>query len=213
MVGVQLSMGMIIISWFIGFLIYYLISSSPKKDTKVHIEELISQFINFILLMWIGKIILNFSSFIKAPLVILAYPSNSAAFYFAILLITINIVYKAKRKDLEVLGLVDAFIYVFLSASFVYEFIQIVFNNNTYSFGYFILLAVLFMFFLFIRNRVATDQSVVIILASWSVSALGLALTKPLMMVFGYTIKPWFIVVFFLVLFIAYIVKKRKKVL
>ncbi len=211
--SVQLSIGLVTISWIVGFLFYYLISNISQTEKKIQLQELVSQFINFILFIVIGKVVLNFSIFIKNPLVILTYPSNSSAFYFAVLLITITIAYKGKQKHIDVLRLLDAFVHVFLFSSFVYEFIQIIFNNNTYSIGYFILLAVLMMIFLFIRDRVATDKAIVITLVSWSVGLLGLACIMPLIMVFGYTIEPLFLVLFILICTALYILKQRKKVI
>src|SRR5699024_9944880 len=97
MTSVYLSIGMIIISWFLGLFSYSLINHVSQEEKKANLEELGSQFINFIFLIWIGKIVFNFTSFIKSPTVILAYPSNSTAFYFAIILITISTFLKGKR--------------------------------------------------------------------------------------------------------------------
>ncbi|KEK11669.1 hypothetical protein EP18_10955 [Lysinibacillus sphaericus] len=213
MTSMQLSIGLVTISWILGFLSYYLISNISQTEKKIQLQELVSQFINFILFMVVGKVVLNFSIFIKNPLVILSYPSNSSALYIAVLLTTITIAYKEKRNHIDVLRLLDAFVHVFLFSSFVYEFIQIIFNNNTYSVGYFILLAVLMMIFLFIRDRVATDTAIVIMVVSWGVGILGLASIMPLIMVFGYTIEPLFLVLFILICIALYILKQRKKVM
>ncbi len=209
----QLSIGLITLSWIVGFLSYYLVSNISQTEKKIQLQELVSQFINFILFIVIGKVLLNFSIFIKNPLVILTYPSNSSALYFAVLLTTITIAFKGKLKHIDVLRLLDAFVHVFLFSSFVYEFIQIIFNNNMYSIGYFIVLAVLMMIFLFIRDRVATDKAIVIMLVSWGVGILGLSSIMPLIMVFGYTIEPLFLVLFIFIFIAIYILKQRKKVM
>jgi hypothetical protein len=209
----HLSIGMKVISWIIGLFSFYLFSNLPRKEKRLQLEKLTSQLINFILFIWVGKIILDFSIFIRNPLVILAYPSNSSAFYFAFFLTIITVVYKSKRGRVDFLGLFGAFFYVFLISSFAYEFIQIVWNDNRYALAYFILLAVLSLIYLFAQNRVRADQLALIMLIGWSAGALGLSFSMPLMMVFGYTMHAWFLVLLLFSSITAFIFRKRKKVI
>lgn len=62
-----MSIGIIIISFVVGLIFFYMISYLSKEQRKAQIEEIVSQLINFIIFIWIGKIILNFSIFIKDP--------------------------------------------------------------------------------------------------------------------------------------------------
>ena len=108
-----MSIGIIIISFVVGLIFFYMISYLSKEQRKAQIEEIVSQLINFIIFIWIGKIILNFSIFIKDPLAILAYPSNAEAFYLAVLFSAILLFYKAYKKKFDVLQLATSFLSVF----------------------------------------------------------------------------------------------------
>lgn len=200
----------LVISLIAGFLAFYLISDLSKTEKKKQLEELTSQFMNFVIFIWVGKILMNFSVFIRDPLAILAYPSNSTAFYLAVFFSAVTIAIKSKRQKIDVLSLVKSFIYVFLIGSFVYEFIQFIWNNNTYSINYMILLALLIIVFLFIHDRVTTHLVFIIILIGWTSGALALAYVMPFTTVFGYTMAPWFLGLFFVTCLTLIILKQRK---
>src|SRR5690625_2033417 len=113
--------GIIIISILAGLVFYLMTSNLSKEHKKAQLEEMFSQLVNFIIFIWIGKIILNFSIFIDDPLAILAYPSNSEAFYLAVLFSAILLFYKSWQKKFDVLQFITSFLPVFLMASFMYD--------------------------------------------------------------------------------------------
>lgn len=207
------SIAIIVISLLAGFLAFYLISDLSKMEKKKHIGELTSQLMNFVIFIWVGKILLNFSVFIRDPLAILAYPSNSSAFYLALFFSAVTIAIKSKRDQIDVLSLVKSFIYVFLIGSFVYEFIQIVWNNDTYSISNMILLTVLIIIFLFMRGRLTTNMLIIIMVIGWTSGTLALAYIMPFTMVFGFTMAPWFLGLFLIIFLTLMMFNKRKRVL
>ncbi|WP_240510215.1 hypothetical protein [Virgibacillus profundi] len=113
-----MSIGIIVISIVAGLIFFYIVSDLPKEKRKVHIEEMVAQLINFIIFIWLGKIILNFFIFIKDPLAILAYPSDSDAFYLALLFSAIVLMYKSKRNEIDILLFIESFLSVFLVRHF-----------------------------------------------------------------------------------------------
>lgn len=192
--SIQSSIAIIILSLSMGFLTYYLLSDLAKENKKNHMEEVLGQLINFVIYIWVGKIILNLSTFIVDPLAILSYPSNSHAFYLAVLLSVITILIQYKRGRIDVLPFLNAFTHIFLTASFVYEFMQIILNENTYSMGYMGLVALLIVAFVVMRDFVSPHWLNLVIFLGWSIGSLGLSVMMPIMMVFGYTMAPWFLV-------------------
>ncbi|MFD2627679.1 hypothetical protein [Oceanobacillus kapialis] len=184
--------GMIALSLAIGFLTFYLFSDLSKEKKKKHIEELTSQLINFVVFVWLGKIVLNLSTFLSDPLSILAYPSDSKAFYFAIVLTAFSLLYKSKRKKINLLPLMGSFIHIFLLSSFVHEFIQLVIGDNTYSFGYLILLAILIGAFFILREHVTIAIQLIIQLTTYFIGMVILSIVNPFVTVFGYIVEPWF---------------------
>ncbi|WP_229683127.1 hypothetical protein [Virgibacillus oceani] len=206
-----MAIGLIVISLVVGFISFYMMSDLSKEKKKRHVEEMSSQLINFIIFIWLGKVILNFSIFLKDPLAILAYPSNSEAFYLAVLFTALLLVYKSKRQRLDVQAFIESFLHVFLVASFVYEFIQLVWNNNTYSFGYLVLLAVLLVLFFLIRGHITAGTLITTILTVWSAGVFLLILMRPFITVFGYILAPWFMGLFFIISLIIIIIRYRKR--
>ncbi|HLQ98670.1 MAG TPA: hypothetical protein VK135_08275 [Candidatus Dormibacteraeota bacterium] len=190
------AVGIIVISFIVGFAFFYITSPLQKELKKAQLEEMFSQLVNFIIFIWVGKIILNFSIFINDPLAILAYPSNSDAFYIAILLSAILLFYKNWKKKLNVIQLITSFLPVFLVASFLYEFIQMMLDHNTFSFGYLTLSTILLVLFLLIHEHLTSGNLILVMLVSWSLGILVLVYTQPFVTIFGYIMAPWFIVLF-----------------
>lgn len=207
------SIAIIFISVAIGFLSYYLMSNISKEQRKKNIEEMVSQLINLIIFIWLAKTVLNIKVFIRDPLVILAYPSNAAAFYLAILFSAILLMYKNKRNKINISTFIESCVPVFLVTSFVYEFIQFTFNDNTYSFGYLILLMVLLIVYIFLIERIAISKILILIFTGWSVGMLLLIFLQPFATVFGYIMASWFVWLILIAGFCFILIKRRKKVL
>ncbi len=209
--SVQSSFAIIILSLGMGFLTYYLLNDLTKEKKKIFMKEVLSQLINFVIFIWLGKIILNITIFIVDPLAILSYPSNSSAFYLAVLLSVITIVIQFKRGRIDVFPFLNAFIHIFLASSFVYEFMQVIWNNNTYSIGYIGLVALLIVAFVIMRDVVPLHRSNLFILFGWTIGSLGLAVKMPVMMVFGYTMAPWVLVLMLIISCLLTIYLKMKE--
>lgn len=197
-------------SIFGGILAFYIMSDLPKEQRKKHIDEITSQLINFVLFIWMGKIILNFPIFISDPLAILAYPSDSSAFYLAVLFSSLFLFYKSQRGQMNMLLFIQPFIFVFLVASFLYEFIQFTWYDNPYSFGYMVLLAILLILFLTAQGRIGSHILISALLIGWSLGIYIITIIQPFVTVFGYMMTPWFVGLFFAVSFTQLILNQRK---
>ena len=208
--AVMTSIGILVVSFLIGFFVYYILFPQSKKLKKKNMEELTSLFINFVIFIWVGKIIAHFPSFIKDPLSILAYPSNSSAFYIAIVLILINIFYKRKRHSFHVQLLFSTFIPIFFFSSFVYEVIQLYVEGNYIRLPS---ISLLFLLVLLIvtTERFRREKGLYILFIGWSLGQVLLSFVLPYVTVFGYIIHPIFLwVVLVSLLFLYYFQKKRK---
>ncbi|WP_405098659.1 hypothetical protein [Oceanobacillus sp. FSL H7-0719] len=206
-----MDIGIIVVSIAAGFISFYIISNLSKGTKKRNIEELTSQFINFVIFIWLGKIIIHFSTFIKDPLAILAYPSDSSAFYLAVLFIAILLAYKAKRKKLDSEAFTEAFLHVFLVASFSFEFIQLVWNNNPFALGYLILLTILLVLYFTLNERITVHRLVIILLIGWSSGMTGLFFLQPIVTVFGYNLTRVAVALFFVICFLIILFIQRKR--
>jgi hypothetical protein len=142
---------------------------------------------------------------------VLAYPGDSGAFYLAVLFTTIIVFYKTIRGKLDILVFAEAFLHVFLVASFFYEFIQMILEDNTYSLGYMVVMAILLIIFFVMRGRITTAALLMMTLVGWTAGILVLNFIQPFATVFGYIIAPWFIVLFFICSLSIIIFSERKR--
>ncbi|WP_404454193.1 hypothetical protein [Oceanobacillus kapialis] len=185
--NVHISIGVMLLSFSIGFLAYYVISEDVKKgQKKILMGETLNQLVNFVIYIWLGKVLLNIPLFIKDPLAVLAYPSNSHAFYFAILVSVIALIIKTKRGKMDVVPFLHTFIHIFLFSTFIYEFIQFVWYDNRYSIAYMGLMVLLIVALLLTRRFLSVKWQNVFIYFAWTLGSFMLTLFLPIMAVFGY---------------------------
>ncbi|WP_273833533.1 hypothetical protein [Guptibacillus sedimenti] len=206
-----ISIGIISLSLMIGLGTFYVISDLSKQKRREHIEEIVSQLINIILYIWMGKIILNFSLFIKDPLAILAYPSNSHAFYFAILLSTLVTLLKSKYPSNNKPYFIESLVFVLLVTAFTYEFIQMVWNSNAYAYETLIVVGFLLVLFISLREKIASSTLLIVTITAWSGGMVLLDFIQPIVTLFGYIITPWFVGLFYLISMFIIINKRRRE--
>jgi len=206
----HVTIGVFVVSISFGLLIYFVVADQPNK--KRYMEQIFSQLMNFIIYLWIGKILLNLTLFIKEPMTILAYPSDSNAFYLAVLFSIVTVGIQVQRKKIDIVPFLQAFITVFLLSSFMYEFIQIVWNNHLYSVQYMGFLVFLIIVLITLRSYTTMYVSNIMMLIGWTLGMWGLSYTMPVTKIFNYTIASWFLELFFVFCLLVIILNRRKKV-
>lgn len=206
-----LEIGILVSSLAVGLLAFYLLSDSPKAEKKKQMDDMISQMINFILLIWLGKIIMNFSLFLSDPLAVLAYPSDTDAFYTAVILMTIWLLVQSRRNKLKVFPLIVSFIPVFLVSSFVYEFIEWTAYDNPFAIGNLILFAVLIGLYFFLKERLDEAVLLFILITAWSFGLVFMMTFQPFITIFGYIVGFEFVGLFFVISDGILIYRFRKK--
>lgn len=159
-----------------GFIFFRFTSPFSKSETKQRIDEIGSILVAFVISLWIGKIMTNISTFLSDPGATLAYPSDSKAFYVALLLTIIYGKVKVVKDYQHVLHLLLSWMYIFLSASFVYEFVQITVGDGVLTWGYIGLLTVLLIIFILLQEKVKTPQLLFVSILGWSSGQLALSI-------------------------------------
>jgi hypothetical protein len=193
-VAALMPIGIIAVSFLVGFIFFYVMSPFTNKEKKKQAEAILSLLINFVLYMWAGKILLHLSVFVKDPLAVLAYPADSHAFYLAVLFSVLHIGYKVRRQGLDAQQLLYAFAYVFLFSSFVYECIDIIWMGNRYTWGYLGLLFVLLLLLILMQHTSRAKLNAGLLLI-WGLGQLVLAFALPFAAAFGYLMAPWFLII------------------
>lgn len=182
------------VSAVFGSIIYFMLNEAAKSKKKEIMEELLSQFINLIIFIYIIKIILNLDVFLEDPLAVLAHPSDSTVFYAAIVMTAAVVIYKNLKGRLDLKEFSDGMITLFLTSSMMYEFIHFIIYGDTYAFVYFIVLAVLFLVFYVLYNRIEKRYLLITAVLSWTVGIVVLFFVYGTATAFGYTMRPWFAV-------------------
>lgn len=206
---VLLELAIIVFSFISGIIVYYVIATNTKATKKKLMEDVISLTINFVIYIWLGKIIINLPKFIKDPLSILAYPSNSYAVYVATLFIVINLLYRKYRHHQDVAAIIYAFIPVFLSASFMFEFLQVVVERHTYNTSYLIFMAVLSIGYMIVAGKLSLPKQSFIFGISLFIGQLLLIVINKIT-IFGYRLSPFYFGILLIVVIIVMFIDKRK---
>ena len=207
---VMTSIGILVISFLIGFLFFYVTTDKPKDVKKKQLESILSFLINFVIFIWVGKIVVNSKIFFQDPLAILAYPSNASAFYIASVLIAINITYHLIRNRLNGMDVINTFVPVFLAASFIFSFAQLVINSYQQAWITVVFLAILLLVYLFIQEKVPSHQSNLIIVVIWIFGQFILSIISSFPTIFGYKVHAIYFICL-LILVLVYIVYSNKR--
>lgn len=188
--------GMIIGSFLAGLLFFYGTSPLQKEMKKILIKQVVSLLINLVLYIWAAKILLHTGRFIRDPLAVLAYPSDSYSLYVAIVFLFVHVSIQVLRKYIEPIMLGVAFVPTFLAASFVYEFIQFSVLDNILVWDNLALLGILLIIYLLYSGRRNIHGTTIFLFYSWCVGKLLLSIVMPYTTVYGYMLTPWFLIAF-----------------
>src|SRR5690625_7299104 len=121
------TIGKLIVSYAFGCLFYYVTATEERNIKKKLLDELLALTINFVIFIWIGKILSQGLRIFRDPLSALAYPSNASSIYIATSLFIVDLVYlhfsKGKRDD-ESIRVVITFLLVTV---FIYDSVDTIF--------------------------------------------------------------------------------------
>ncbi|MDL4839673.1 hypothetical protein [Aquibacillus rhizosphaerae] len=197
-------------SFLLGIVFFRFVSPYSNLETKKWIDGLVNLFIVFVISLWIGKIITNLSIFINDPLPILAYPSDSKAFYVAVALSIVYGKFKLAKEYHQVIDVLFAWLIVFFTASFVYGFVQMIFGAAAFSWQYLGLHVLLLILFVLQQDKLSKENLVFTGLLSWSIGQWLLALFSRTT-VFQFNLSHWFYAVVLIVSVIITIYGKKVK--
>src|SRR5690625_436841 len=191
------SIGLLIVSFLVGIGYFFIQSEQTKELRKKQLEVTSSLIINIVIYIWIGKVLVHLPEFFSDPLAILAYPSNSNAFYVASGLGLINIIINVTRKKVALSSYIKAFIPIFIGASLLFEFVHYIQNGTINN-----LTNLLLLF-----NKQPIVKLNLIIAIIWSTVQLGLSLIYNYTTIFNYLIHPIYFVII-IILAIYCLIKK-----
>lgn len=181
------------ISFALALLAFYIMSRLSEVQRKKQASEIVSQLINFVLLLWLAKILLKLPLFLQDPVAVLAYPANSDAFCLAALFTGLLIFYQSKKKKIQGEVFAHSLLQVILTALFVYEFIQLVWSDHPFSFSYLLIYGSLLLMFHLLQERVSRKIQMGSVLFAAAAGFFIISFFVPYLSVFGYILDAWFL--------------------
>lgn len=178
--------------------------NQSRKSKKHNIDSVISIALNFIIYIWISKIVLHINIFIQDPFAILAYPSDRYAFYLALFLTSITMIYNVYKKKMNFDAAWKTFLPTLLAMFFMYEILQLVVENRTYYFMYIIFYMILLLLYILIENKWMKEM---IIVYTWFIMMLISWFMLDTIRIIKYLVHPIFIVGL-LIMYTIMIIKK-----
>ncbi|WP_208591836.1 hypothetical protein [Gracilibacillus suaedae] len=162
---IKVDLVLIIVSFVLGFLFFYWISPYPKEKTKNIIDTVSNIFITFMIAIWIGKIVLQFQTFLSDPVAILAYPANTNAFYIAVILTILFSKWRWIKSIDQYYDNLYVFSTVFLTTNFIYSFLDHILYQKNWL--YLIGLILLLVFIIYSSDKKSPNIIANITLIGW----------------------------------------------
>ncbi|SEP60545.1 hypothetical protein [Piscibacillus halophilus] len=210
--SVLISVATLIVSFIMGAFVFFITDQQTVKEKKKNMEDVFSFFVNFIIFIWVGKIIWNLDLFMSDPLAVLAYPSFSGAFYIAVILSALLMTWKFRNGSIQFESFMYTLVVIFILSSFFYEFIDLVWHDNSYTWRYLSLLFGLSLLYIIFSNRTSYNIMSGLALFIYGLVQSMLSIILPFTTVFGYLIDFWFFILISLLgIVVITIESKRKK--
>lgn len=181
------------ISFALSLLAFYIMSGLSEAQRKKQASEIVSQLINFVLFLWLAKVLLKLPLFLQDPLAVLAYPANSDAFYLAALFTGLLIFCQSTKRKIEGEAFAHSLLQVMLAALFVYEFIQLIWRDHPFSFSYLLVYGPLLLLFHLLQERVSRKIQMASALFAAAAGFFIISFFVPYVSVFGYVLDGWFL--------------------
>lgn len=194
-----------------GIAVFYIVSDLAKEHKRKRTAQAFSQIINFILFVWLAKILLNLPLLFSDPLAMLAYPSDSGAFHLAIFFSAAFISYTIWNDRTEGWPLLQTLLYILLPAAFFYEFAQLAVYDDSYAYGNMGVYAALLALFLVLDGKVSPYSIGGVLLSVWTAGMFLIFLFQSYASAFGYGMEPWFLIIFFTAGHLVILLSSRRR--
>lgn len=139
----------------LGSIFYWFLSPFKQEDKKAHLNRVVDGLIVFMITTFLGKILFHLTLFFTDPLAVLAYPSDSRAFYIASVVTFFMIYRQVKRGKVDLAPFVDSLIRYLLISQFIWLFISLIATNYYVSIFHLTFYAILLICIVLIQPEAA----------------------------------------------------------
>lgn len=201
----------LIISLILSCGAYYLYSDKTHAHKKEVINEILSNIVNFVIFVWVSKILLNIRIFLDDPMAVIVYPSIALSFYIAFVITSLLFLYQIRKKNLDIQMFFTAFAFVFVVGSIINELIQHFWHDNMSSVGYLLVLILVLSVLILLEDKIENHLLMYSLIGIYSIGLLVLSFIYPIVTVFDYIIEPYFIVIFLVLSFLVVFITHKHK--
>ncbi|RCW71971.1 hypothetical protein [Saliterribacillus persicus] len=201
------SMLITLVSFLLAFLIIFLFQPLKKEKLKGALDLNGNALFIFLLGLWMGKILIHFPLFLEDPIAVLAYPSDSFAFYWAFLFFIIYLFIPKKETIPHRIETIYISVFLYSLASIFYYFLPVILGGeliNIASFLFFIFLVIVMLSF---DKRLTKQSLITLALMIFGIGNILLTIYTSHTL-FGYSLSVWFYSLF-LVLAISTFMSKK----
>lgn len=203
-----LFVGKFALSFIFAIIMFYIMDEEDAKVKRKKIDDLLSLLLQFIIYIWLAKMIWDLPMLFRHPFSVLAYPSNSTHFYTATVLTSLHFYWQHRHDKSAIQARLNMFIRVALLALFMYEFLEIILNPYTQLDLYFVLLTVIVaLMTLYQKKAWATP----LMFNIWLLMVFILSLSKGYYQVFNYFIHPIYFIVMLIGLSSLYLILNKSR--
>src|SRR5699024_12745607 len=111
---------------FLGWILFYYVVDHNDNQHKIYeLDQFLNVLIQFILYLWLMKIIAQFSMVCQDRMSVLALPANSMHFLFASIILLVHLCFKYRNNTLATINLFQTGSFIIIASLFIYEILQL----------------------------------------------------------------------------------------
>lgn len=211
--SVMLSIGILFASFLGGILFYYVVDHNDKQHKKYELDQFLNVLIQFILYLWLMKILAQFSMVFQDPMSVLAHPANSMHFLFASIILLVHLWFKYRNNTLATINLFQTGSFIIIASLFIYEILQLLTQPGADFNVMIVVLAALIVINVLLygkhKNELILSGSLI---GAFLITACGFAFFKGYYMFFGFMLSPYYflLLIILLAIYLYFMVYKNK---
>lgn len=158
-----------------GGLLFYYTSPYEQALKKLHSNKLLDIVLYTMIFTIVAKVILNVSLFFDDPVAVLAYPSDSTAFYLATLGVVVVMAWSLIKTRTELVPLIDSLFRLIVGSQFVQLFLTLVLTTYHVSMLQLGLLFITLLLLVFLTKQPLNLMTEIAIIGIYTIGAFGLS--------------------------------------
>lgn len=191
-----------------GVLFVYFTSPFNKDIVKLHVNKLFDVILYFIIFTIVSKVLLNIELFFEDPVAVLAYPSDSKAFYLASITTLIVIGFSLKKQTMDIRSFIDSLFRLIVGSQFIQLFLTLTMTTYHASIYQLALTFLTLILLVFLTKDNLPIGILIGLIALFSVMSFGLSFIGSVPL-FGFYVGGFYYLILGLILTVSLLLTKN----